>query len=87
MKNFALAPQPCSPGAQCLAPVTIRTRLSPLYWLQKITDRLDRWHRLARERRQLQALSDHMLKDIGLTRADVEREASRPFWDDRDIRH
>lgn len=86
MKNLALAPQSCSHDEQSLAPVTIRTRLSPLYWLQQITDRLDRWQRLARERRQLLALSDHMLKDIGLTRADAEREASRPFWDDRDVR-
>lgn len=86
MKNLALAPHSCSHDTRSLAPVSIRTRLSPLYWLQKVTDRLDRWQRLARERRQLLALSDHMLKDIGLTRADAEREASRPFWDDRDIR-
>jgi uncharacterized protein YjiS (DUF1127 family) len=27
-------------------------------------------------------MSDHMLKDLGLTRADALREAGRPFWDD-----
>ncbi len=34
-----------------------------------------------RERRQLLALSDATLKDIGVSRADAEREASRSFWD------
>jgi uncharacterized protein YjiS (DUF1127 family) len=42
--------------------------------------RLLQWHELARERRALLALSDHMLKDIGISRAEAEREARRPFW-------
>lgn len=33
-----------------------------------------------RQRKALAALDDHMLKDIGLTRCDVEAEVSRPFW-------
>jgi len=37
---------------------------------------------LARQRRQLASLSDEMLKDIGRSRADIEWEASRPFWDE-----
>ena len=41
-----------------------------------------RWQELARQRRALGALSDHMLKDLGLTRADALREAGRPFWVD-----
>ena len=32
------------------------------------------------DRRQLAMLSDSMLADIGLTRADVERELTRPMW-------
>jgi uncharacterized protein YjiS (DUF1127 family) len=31
-------------------------------------------------RRQLLELNDHMLKDLGLNRADLHHEASRPFW-------
>jgi uncharacterized protein YjiS (DUF1127 family) len=42
--------------------------------------RLLEWHELAQERRALLALDDRMLKDIGVTRAEAEREASRPFW-------
>ncbi|WP_374383843.1 DUF1127 domain-containing protein [Dongia sp.] len=33
-----------------------------------------------RQRRALEALDDRLLKDIGLTRCDVEAEVSRPFW-------
>lgn len=42
-------------------------------------------HRLAiaRGRRELRDLSDHLLKDIGISRADAEFEARRPFWDTR----
>jgi uncharacterized protein YjiS (DUF1127 family) len=38
------------------------------------------WHERARQRRHLQSLSDHMLRDLGLTRADVLAEGSKPFW-------
>jgi uncharacterized protein YjiS (DUF1127 family) len=37
--------------------------------------------RTYRERRALRRVDAAMLKDIGLSRADVEREAGRPFWD------
>ena len=38
------------------------------------------WFDRARQRRQLGELSDQMLRDIGLTRADVWAESSKPFW-------
>ena len=47
---------------------------------------LRRWNELARQRRQLASLSDGMLKDIGRSRADIEQEANRPFWDDPEPR-
>lgn len=50
-------------------------------WLQ-----LARWRELYRQRQQLAALSDEMLKDIGLSRADIETEATRPFWDEPSCR-
>ncbi|MGI9507491.1 MAG: DUF1127 domain-containing protein [Geminicoccaceae bacterium] len=33
-----------------------------------------------RQRRALSFLDDRMLRDIGLTRLDVEREITKPFW-------
>ena len=39
------------------------------------------WREISRERNQLRRLSEHLAKDIGISRADAEREADRPFWD------
>lgn len=36
---------------------------------------------LARSRRALKHLDDHLLRDIGLNRAEAEAEMRRPFWD------
>ena len=38
------------------------------------------WLERARQRRQLAELSDYMLRDIGLTRADAWAESEKPFW-------
>ena len=38
------------------------------------------WLSTARERRTLAELPDHLLADIGITRAEAETEARRPFW-------
>ena len=35
---------------------------------------------LRRQRAHLVVLDDRLLRDIGLTRDDARREASRPFW-------
>ena len=48
--------------------------------LARICDAGLHWLELSRQRRALQALDDRTLKDIGLTRADVERELSKRFW-------
>ena len=38
------------------------------------------WQQRAVERHHLMSLNDHQLKDIGLSRADIEQEAGKPFW-------
>ena len=38
------------------------------------------WLTRHRERRKLETLSDHMLKDMGISRVDAEREALKKFW-------
>lgn len=47
---------------------------------------LSSWWRALGDRRRLYAMSDEMLRDVGLTRADVEREFQRPFWEPIDYR-
>lgn len=38
------------------------------------------WHWRGRTRRQLLALNDHMLADIGVSRVAASRESAKPFW-------
>lgn len=45
-----------------------------------VVDQLLTWHQRARDRHALSQLDEHMLHDIGLSNADVDREVSKPFW-------
>ncbi|MGY0219131.1 DUF1127 domain-containing protein [Endozoicomonadaceae bacterium StTr2] len=38
------------------------------------------WHQRSAGRKQVAALSDYMLKDIGLSRYDANKEYAKPFW-------
>ena len=38
------------------------------------------WAERARQRRQLLDLDDRLLRDVGLTRRQVDRECTKPFW-------
>jgi len=49
--------------------------------LLQMIGRLPTAYRIYRERRALLSLSDRGLKDIGLSRADAYREATRPWWE------
>ena len=40
------------------------------------------WLERMRQRRALASLSDHVLKDLGLSRTDVELESAKRFWED-----
>ena len=40
-----------------------------------------KWQETRRTRRVLGTMDDHILKDIGLTRHDAQKESQRPFWD------
>jgi uncharacterized protein YjiS (DUF1127 family) len=39
-----------------------------------------KWRTNARTRIHLSKLNDHLLRDVGLTRAAAHREAQLPFW-------
>jgi uncharacterized protein YjiS (DUF1127 family) len=49
---------------------------------KRVVQRVLHWHELARQRRELATMSDEALKDIGLSRADIQQEVERPFWAD-----
>jgi len=42
---------------------------APFVWLERVQDR-----------RRLAELDDHLLRDIGISRAEAEHAAARPFW-------
>jgi uncharacterized protein YjiS (DUF1127 family) len=48
--------------------------------LDHLVERLFTWQRRIADRRSLEALDDRMLRDIGITRAEVHHEVSKPFW-------
>jgi len=41
---------------------------------------LYRWQERIDERRELDRIDERLLKDAGISRAGVLREASKPFW-------
>ncbi len=43
-------------------------------------ERIFEWRSRALERHALRSLDDRMLRDVGLSRADLERELQKPFW-------
>ena len=57
-----------------------RPRISVLPALRRLPAMIGEWRRRARSRRELLALDDHMLKDIGITRVDAQYEAAKSFW-------
>ncbi len=48
--------------------------------LGRVVDLLLSWADRARQRRHLAGLDDRLLRDIGISRVEVEAEISRPFW-------
>ena len=46
----------------------------------RLVELLFEWQERARQRETLGKLSDYMLHDIGISRADAEREVDKPFW-------
>lgn len=48
--------------------------------LPRLLQLLRLWRQRARTRRQLAALDDHQLSDIGVSRSERMNELSKPFW-------
>jgi uncharacterized protein YjiS (DUF1127 family) len=50
-----------------------RSTLALVDWLFSALER-------RRQRQALSGLDEHLLKDIGISRSDVEQEVTKPFW-------
>ena len=53
---------------------------APTGMFMRLVGHVSCWWRTYRDRQALASLNGAMLRDIGLTRADVERELLQPFW-------
>ncbi len=67
-------------AAKRLGPSVSRSLSSPVQVLIYLSDLLSDWEGRARERRTLAEMSNHLLKDLGLSRTDARREAEKPLW-------
>jgi uncharacterized protein YjiS (DUF1127 family) len=51
-------------------------------FMTRIISRISRWQDNARQRHALQRLAPSLMKDIGVSEADIWQEAMKPFWRD-----
>ena len=70
----AFAPRPVRHGRNDISLKGLSTLIV------KATDTVLDWQDRARQRHRLGEMDDHLLRDIGLSRADLEHEAAKPFW-------
>jgi uncharacterized protein YjiS (DUF1127 family) len=71
-----VAPANSSYRTQVAPQLDRRTQESAYSWLARLRE----WRRRRRSRTMLVQLDDYILKDIGITTAEAEREANKPFW-------
>ena len=74
-----------TPNTAALRPVSTDVSVTGFFGTVRYTvlaamELLLTWQERANQRFHLQQMSDHMLKDVGISRADVHMEASKPFW-------
>lgn len=78
MTGFATDPRGTLTVGHSGAPGAFQRRLASLP--ARIFDLLLTWQERAEARSHLAGLNDHLLKDMGLTRADAQRESDKHFW-------
>ena len=74
-----------TPNNAALRPISTDVRVTGFFGTVRNTalaviELILTWQERANQRFHLQQMSDHMLKDVGITRADVHLDASKPFW-------
>jgi len=73
-------PRRCPAGRRRHGPSAAIHRLVRSPDMRRLLATLAGWIERARQRRRLAALSDRLLKDIGISRCDALQEARKPFW-------
>ncbi len=75
--NFTVRP---SFGGQNFKVAAFRAGIRAKMLPALVLETLSRWQRRSEARQRLHQLDDRMLADVGLSRADLETEARKPFW-------
>jgi uncharacterized protein YjiS (DUF1127 family) len=78
--DVATRPQSSAPAVKANVLRSIAGAAARALW--GMLDILLTWQDNARQRHELLALDDYMLKDIGISRAQADLEGSKPFWRD-----
>jgi uncharacterized protein YjiS (DUF1127 family) len=66
--------------AQSVCHAAAQAHSSPRRLFAELRSLTAEWRRRARSRRELAALCDRCLRDMRMTRYDVEKEVRKPFW-------
>lgn len=72
----------CNPDDAINAGIAARTAESLRSIFEQFFKAVSACRARIRARRELAEYPDHILKDIGISRADVYRETTKPFWRD-----
>ena len=62
------------------APEHYASRHPDKSWWRHTADTVRLWYERSHQRSQLAELPDHRLRDIGVTYAKAQAEATKPFW-------
>jgi uncharacterized protein YjiS (DUF1127 family) len=54
--------------------------IAPLEPISRVVATIRLWRRRVRSRQELRELNDHLLKDIGISRATADYEVAKRFW-------
>lgn len=55
-------------------------RASMIAWIGRAVSIVSVWNLRARQRRELRELDDAILRDVGISRAEANFRADKPFW-------
>lgn len=75
--NDALRTAP-APSQATPAPVGVVRATARAMWA--FVETILEWEERRRQRLALQALDDHLLRDIGISRVEADGEGRKPFW-------
>ena len=75
-----MAYRDCIDTKSLFQPRNVRGPAAPRRLLSNLLIRFLGWRERARSRHLLLQLDDRMLRDVGLSRSDVDRECAKHFW-------